>query len=125
MDVRDYELLAILYSELTNEEAEEQAQKVSDCITKINAVISKVEKWGKRRLAYAVKKSRKGYYLYTQFQADPFKIKDLDRSLKYLDIVNKHMIVLKTKKALDSTVGPPKRVMMDRGEEGGSMKWQA
>ncbi|MGA1868741.1 MAG: 30S ribosomal protein S6 [bacterium] len=103
MNVRDYELLAILYSELTNEEADEQIQKISDSLNKIEAVVVKVEKWGKRRLAYAVRKSKKGYYIYIHFQADPERIKDLDKNLKYLDIVNKYMIVSKANKSFDSS----------------------
>ena len=104
MNDRNYELVAILNGELTNEEIEDHTQKVLDAINKHDATVSKTEKWGKRRLAYAVKKSKKGYYLYIHFQSEPSKIKDIDRSLKYLDVVNRHMIVLITKKISDSSI---------------------
>ena len=102
MNDRKYELVVILNGELTNEEIEDYTQKIIDAVNKSGAVISKTEKWGKRRLAYAVKKSKKGYYLYFHFQSDPTKIKDIDRTLKYLDVVNRHMIILRTKKISDS-----------------------
>lgn len=52
-----------------------------------------VDRWGKRRLAYAVKKFTDGFYVLINFEAAPAEIKEIDRVLKINDEVLRHLIV--------------------------------
>jgi small subunit ribosomal protein S6 len=52
-----------------------------------------VDEWGKRRLAYAVKKFTDGFYVLINFEAAPAEIKEIDRVLKINDEVLRHLIV--------------------------------
>ena len=50
-------------------------------------LVEKVDRWGKRRLAYAVKKFTDGFYVLINFEAAPAEIKEIDRVLKINDEV--------------------------------------
>ena len=59
--------------------AEEEAtnaviEKVEALIARVGGTVEKVDRWGKRRLAYAVKKFTDGFYVLINFEADPAEI---------------------------------------------------
>lgn len=66
---------------------------VSDLLTKNGCNIEKVDRWGKRHLAYPVKKQADGYYVLIDFEAEPATIKEIDRVMKIRDEILKHLIV--------------------------------
>ena len=65
--MRKYETIFILDPDLEEEQAQSVIEKVKGIITQTNGEILKVEDWGKRKLAYEVKKKPKGHYY-----PDPF-----------------------------------------------------
>ena len=62
-------------------------------MTGAGATVDKVEKWGKRRLAYRVDKYREGSYVLFQFTAGPEIVKEFERRLRVSDIVLKFLTV--------------------------------
>ena len=79
-------------------QAEEEAtnaviEKVEALIARVGGTVEKVDRWGKRRLAYAVKKFTDGFYVLINFEAAPAEIKEIDRVLKINDEVLRHLIV--------------------------------
>ena len=78
--------------------AEEEAtnaviEKVEALIARVGGTVEKVDRWGKRRLAYAVKKFTDGFHVSINFEAAPAEIKEIDRVLKINDEVLSHRIV--------------------------------
>jgi len=78
--------------------AEEEA--LNNVVTKFEnllqangATVEKVDRWGKRRLAYEVKEHAEGYYYLMFFSAEPKVIAELDRVMKITDEILKHMII--------------------------------
>ena len=65
----------------------------SDLLTKNGCNIEKVDRWGKRHLAYPVKKQADGDYVLINFEAEPATIKEIDRVMKIRDEILKHLIV--------------------------------
>ena len=66
--------------------AEEEAtnaviEKVEALIARVGGTVEKVDRWGKRRLAYAVKKFTDGFYVLINFEAAPAEIKEILRHL--------------------------------------------
>ena len=90
----NYETIMIVNSNL-----EEAA--IKDTIAKISALISEhgtvesTEEWGKKRLAYPLKKQNEGYYVLINFSSNPEFINELDRIYNITDEVIKHIIVKK------------------------------
>ena len=67
--------------------------KIEALIARVGGTVEKVDRWGKRRLAYAVKKFTDGFYVLVNFEADPAEIKEIDRVMKINDEILKHLIV--------------------------------
>ena len=88
----NYETIMIVNSNL-----EEAA--IKDTIAKISALISEhgtvesTEEWGKKRLAYPIKKQNEGYYVLINFSSNPEFIDELERVYNITDDVIKHIIV--------------------------------
>jgi len=92
--VKKYEVIFIVRPD--DEEAVEAViAKVEGIITGTGGEIEKTDKWGKRRLAYEVKKQTEGYYCVIYFAAEPKTVFELERVLKITDGVLRHMVVAK------------------------------
>ncbi len=87
-----YEVMFIA-KPLEEAEVDPIVEFVSNLLTKNGCNIEKVDRWGKRHLAYPVKKQADGYYVLVSFEADPAVIKELDRVMKIRDEILKHLIV--------------------------------
>ena len=87
-----YEVMVIVKpaeEEVTNATIE----KVEALIARVGGTVEKVDRWGKRRLAYPVKKFTDGFFTLVNFEAAPGEIKEIDRVLKINDEILRHMIV--------------------------------
>jgi len=91
--VRQYELVFILKTNLDEEATEAVIDKVKGIIENNGAEVTKLDKWGKRRLAYEIKHTREGYYVIINFKGEPAVAGELDRILKITDEVLRHIIV--------------------------------
>lgn len=90
--VNKYELMFVV-NVADEEKIKAAVQLVQDVIKKIGGTVDKVDEWGKRALAYEVKKQREGYYVVVDFQADPAQISELDRVIKIHEEIIRHIIV--------------------------------
>jgi len=90
--VNKYEVMFIA-KPLEETEVDPIVTFVSDLLTKNGCNIEKVDRWGKRHLAYPVKKQADGYYVLINFEAEPATIKEIDRVMKIRDEILKHLIV--------------------------------
>lgn len=59
--------------------------------------VEKIDRWGKKRLAYPIKDMMDGFYVLVNFTAEPKTIFELDRVMKITDDVLKHMVVRQDK----------------------------
>lgn len=91
--MRAYELMVILKSGLEEEALEAAIEKISSLITNNNGELVKVEKWGKRRLAYEVNGNTDGFYVVIDFNADNEATTEVDRVLKITDEVVRFLLV--------------------------------
>ena len=68
--MRNYEIMFILSTQLSDDEKKAGVTLVEETLTKAGAVELKTEIWGDRKLAYPIKKKENGYYVLTLFQID-------------------------------------------------------
>ena len=90
---RIYEELFIAKPDAPDEEVDQFVEQLRGHLTTAGATVDKVEKWGKRRLAYKVDKYREGAYILFQFSAAPETVKELERRLRVSDLVIKFLTV--------------------------------
>jgi small subunit ribosomal protein S6 len=91
MDI--YENIVILNSALSDEEAEGAISKIKDLITNNGGEVLKVDIWGRRKLAYEIKKQKKGLYVLFIYKTPAPTIKKLEEFYKVFDAVIKYMII--------------------------------
>ena len=93
--MRIYETIFILRPEAPDEEIDATIDQVTTTITDGQATIDKVERWGKRRLAYRVKRYKEGHYILVQYsvESNAGLSKELERRLKVTDTVIKYLTV--------------------------------
>jgi len=90
---RIYENLFIVKPDATEEEVDHLVDQMSKNVTTGGGTIDKVEKWGKRRLAYRVEKHREGNYVLMQFTAEPSLVREFERRLRVQEAVIKFITV--------------------------------
>ncbi len=88
-----YEILYIIHPDLTEEAMTEEAEKYKAMIEADGGEVSNLEKWGKRKLAYEVKKQREGYYVLMNVVAKPETVNNLDRVFKISETVIRQLIL--------------------------------
>ncbi|NLJ30871.1 MAG: 30S ribosomal protein S6 [Clostridiales bacterium] len=89
-----YETVFILSTSLGEEGTTAMVQKFKDLI-EANGTINSVDEWGKRRLAYPIKKQEEGYYTLINFTSAPEFTAELDRIYKITDGVLRSLIIKK------------------------------
>jgi small subunit ribosomal protein S6 len=98
--VKQYETTFILDAHLPNEQIETSVEKYIQLVDKNGGKIKSVERWGKRRLAYEIRKKQYGFYVYIRFESDGKLIQELERVYKLDDSVIRYLTVLVSKQAL-------------------------
>lgn len=91
--MRNYELVVIFDPSLEEDALDKELSKITSLIEKEKCVVSNVDKWGVRRLAYPIKKQESGYYLIIYFEGNSGIISELDRVNKINDKILRHLIV--------------------------------
>lgn len=88
---REYELVYILRPAVTPSEAKRVSDRVSDVIGRAGAKLTRVDNWGKRKLAYTIKtaagRHTRGVFVYVRFVALNDVVSELERNLRNLDEV--------------------------------------
>jgi len=87
-----YETIFVINPSLNEEENKQVVERFTSLIGE-NGEISKVDEWGKRRLAYAIEDFTEGYYVYVSFESKPDFPAELDRIYKITDAVIRSIIV--------------------------------
>jgi len=91
--LRDYELTVIISPEATDEVVNATIESIQQFVTGRGGTISEVEQWGKRKLAYPIKRFVEGSYVLTRFELKPTSTKELEASLQMSESVLRHLLV--------------------------------
>lgn len=91
--MKDYEIMFILSTQLTDEEKKANIELVETTLTKAGAVELKTEVLGEKKLAYPIKKKENGYYVLTLFQIDGTRLTEVEEKLNITETILKYMIV--------------------------------
>jgi small subunit ribosomal protein S6 len=79
--MRAYEVMVILDPSLEERTIEPSLDKYLNVIRKDGGSVENVDVWGRRRLAYEVKKNAEGIYAIITLSAEPATVKEFDRQL--------------------------------------------
>jgi small subunit ribosomal protein S6 len=115
--MRKYETIFILDPDLEEEQTLPIIEKIKGIITQASGEILKVEDWGKRKLAYEVKKKSKGHFILIHFLGSPALLSELERNFRVMDAVIKFQSVrLAERQASSSEVPIPEEPLEEETE---------
>jgi small subunit ribosomal protein S6 len=102
---RQYELLYILPPDSTEQQVTELHEQIASVVSRLNGQIEKTDNWGRRRLAYEIGPHKEGVYVLELINGSGDLMKELDRRLRVLDQVIRHIVVRvdEEKKVVDRT----------------------
>ena len=90
--MRNYELVCIIQPDLDETAFKGAVERVQGWVTESGGSVDKVDVWGRRRLAFPIRKQRDGQYVLMNVSLDPKSTSDLERNIRYLETVLRHML---------------------------------
>lgn len=90
---REYETIFILRPNTTRESSESISTRLAEVVARDGGKLTRVESWGRRRLAYPVEKQKRGVYVYMRFLGRGGLVSEVERNLRLLDDVLKYQTV--------------------------------
>ena len=102
---RQYELVYILPPDATEAQVAEVQTQIEEIVSRLHGQIASTDNWGRKRLAYEIARHKEGYYVLQTINGSGELMKELDRRLRVMDQVIRHMVVRvdEEKKVVDRT----------------------
>ncbi len=101
MTKRHYESVVILNAALEDDQIEATLTRIQDTLKTNGAEITDIEKWGRKRLAYPIQKSKSGYYGIFRFIASSESISELERIYRLDETIVRYLTISLGKKDLE------------------------
>ena len=101
---REYETVFILRPDTNQDGIQTVNTRVRGVIESMGGKLLKLDNWGKRKLAYEIKKQLKGIYLYWQYLGTSGVVEEIERNLRMLDTVIRYYTV-----KIDEDIDPAAR----------------
>ncbi len=89
----NYELVVIINPEIVDEEMPNVITKLSEMIKKIGGSVDEINQWGRKKLAYPIKRRAEGNYLLAKLKLKPASTKELDANLRLSGEVLRHLLI--------------------------------
>ena len=103
--MRSYESVLILKPDIDEPRADGALEKIGEFIKSNGGACLKIEKWGKKRLAYRIRKNRFGIYLNIYHTLDSAKVAALESKYRLFDLIIKFMVLRLTDDELERALG--------------------
>jgi len=91
--MRNYEIMFIVRPDVADEDADKLIAQMEGVVAGAGGKVEKVEKMGRRRLAYRIQRQREGLYVLFKLQGSGDTVKEFERRLKVTDTVIKYLTV--------------------------------
>jgi small subunit ribosomal protein S6 len=113
--MRKYETIFIAHPDLVEDEVKGLIEKTRGIIESLNGQLIKVEEWGRRKLAYKVKKVTKGSYVLVRFLGNGEVLAEIERNLRLWDGVLKYQSIKLDEKTPEEVQTPVKEAPETEG----------
>lgn len=93
--MNQYEITLVFRANLEEEQRTEVINRLMPYITAgaAEAPAMNIKNWGKRSLAYPIKKEHEGHYVLLECAMQPEAVRDLERNILYTDQILRHLVV--------------------------------
>ncbi|OGO35148.1 MAG: 30S ribosomal protein S6 [Chloroflexi bacterium RBG_16_54_18] len=93
--MREYEYVFIIHPDLDENAFKELIEKIKGWITGAGGQVVKVDLWGKRRLAYPIRKQTEGQYVLLNTLMSPNYSAELERNVRFLEPILRYLVTIK------------------------------
>ena len=93
--MRNYEGVFIINPELSNDNSKGVVTQIQELVSKNGGRIDGIQEWGKKRLAYKIKKKQEGNYVIMNFQLESKSVKKLEQTLRLNDHLLRFLLINK------------------------------
>jgi len=114
--LRDYETTFVIDAHLQDEAIEKSVDKFLKFIENSGGKLGLIDRWGKRRLAYEIRKKQYGFYVCARYQADGSFIQNLEREFQLDEDVLRSLTILVPKSVLKDEKNNPRPVKAEENE---------
>jgi small subunit ribosomal protein S6 len=101
MTKKMYESAVLINAALEEDQIQSIISRIKELISSNDGEITDIEDWGRKRLAYMIRKSKIGYYIIFQFNAYPQIISTLEKFYKLDENILRYLTIKLTKNALE------------------------
>ena len=115
--LRSYQSVLILKPDIDEARVAEALEKIGEFIKSNGGASLRIENWGKKRLAYRVKKNRFGIYLNLYHTLESAKVVELETKYKLYDLIIKYMVVRLDDDELERALGKETEVEGESKDE--------
>ncbi len=92
--MKEYELTVVFSPEIPEEEIGNEVERVGQLVTQRGGEITgDINRWGRRKLAYPIRRFREGNYILAHFKMEPGKTRDLETNLEKNEGILRHLLV--------------------------------
>lgn len=91
--MRKYELAVVLSIKLEDDQRAAVIEQIKEYIARYNGTVTDVDEWGKRKLAYEIKKMKEAYYYFIHFEADNECSNQIEHELRIMEPVIRYLCV--------------------------------
>lgn len=117
MTKRHYESVVILNAALEDEQIETTLTRIQETLKTNGAEISEIERWGRKRLAYPIQKSKSGYYAIFRFESPTETIKELERIYRLDETIVRYLTIMLGKEDLKYIAQMKERASQQEAEQ--------
>ncbi len=89
----NYEVVFIISPEVTDEDVPNTIDKISELVSKSGGSVTEVSQWGRRKLAYPIKRFTEGNYVLAQLELKPSLTMELEANLRLSNDVLRHLLI--------------------------------
>lgn len=88
-----YEMAVVLGARLEDEERQAALERVKGYITRFGGNVTDVDEWGKKKLAYEIKKEKEGFYYFIHFESEPACPGEVESNVRLMEQVLRFLCI--------------------------------
>ena len=111
-----YEMIVVFDPALSDEAVDGETNQVREVIARVNGTVGEIQKWGKKRLAYEVRRRREGHYVFLKVDGPPPLVAEVERHSRVTESILKLLTVRSDPRA-SAPPPPPRRRPPERAAE--------
>ena len=92
--MNQYEVVCIVHPDLDENAFKGVLEKVNNWVTEAGGTVDKLDVWGRRRMAYSIRKQREGQYAVLNISMPPAAAAELERNLRFQENILRFMITV-------------------------------